>query len=550
MPNGEDKRLNFVAKVLDPVTNTYRPIYIAPDATNDIQGDVFLTDSIAGSEDAAIGMKAVTPKAVKTETDRLDGEVDRIDGEIAKLQSGLEVANPYRDQTVGSTKDPIWLNNGTFEQITGIDADKITSGTIDIARLPQGALERLVPVADEAARFALTKKQVQLGDIVQQQDTKVMYVVVDESKLNEAAGYTEFSAGLATKALKADVSDKLGVGTIGSATQPIYLDSGVPKPVNTAGGSGKTVNTVPVVNRDGVMEVGKYLDFHEVDSTKDYDARLAVNNTNARTLTLPDESGTLAIVRRCLVGQSTSTADNPWYKVATYETSSTNIDTHISFYVYQTKTDDVNGILNIRLRTNNRPIKFQSPSITWSNAVNIDPNDFVLAYPPSETTPCKAELWAKMSTAWNAWVFTVIQESSRTAVGSVASNWKLINKFSAGDQAEITPGYTQKVSTLSKIKNTAVEADHAAKATSADAATKLATPRAITLTGPCTGTGNFDGSAPVSIPTTIAQITTADIDKMFAGTYSADPANPKFVESEELKYFVNIMKEKIAEAVS
>lgn len=549
MPNGEDKKLNFVAKVLDPVTNTYRPIYIAPDATNDIQGDVFLTDSIAGSEDAATGMKAVTPKAVKTETDRLDGEVDRIDGEIAKLQSGLEVANPYRDQTVGSTKDPIWLNNGTFEQITGIDADKITSGTIDIARLPQGALERLVPVADEAARFALTKKQVQLGDIVQQQDTKVMYVVVDESKLNEAAGYTEFSAGLATKALKADVSDKLGVGTIGSATQPIYLDNGTPKPVNVAGSTGKTVNIVPVVNRDGVMEVGKYLDFHNVDSTKDYDARLQVNNANARTLTLPDESGTLAIVRRCLVGQSSSTTTNPWYKVATYETSSANIDTLISFHVYQTMSDNVNGILNIRLRTNN-PAKFQSPSITWSNAVNIDPSDFVLAYSPGETTPCKAELWAKMSSAWNAWVFTVIQESSRTAIGSVASKWKLISKFSAGDQAEITSGYTQKISTLSKIKNTAVEADHAAKATSADAATKLATPRAITLTGPCTGTGNFDGSAPVSIPTTIAQITTADIDKMFAGTYSADPANPKFVESEELKYFVNIMKEKIAEAVS
>ena len=46
------------------------------------------------------------------------------------------------------------------------DASKITSGTIDIARLPQGALERLAIVADESARFALTSSNVQVGDVV------------------------------------------------------------------------------------------------------------------------------------------------------------------------------------------------------------------------------------------------------------------------------------------------------------------------------------------------------------------------------------------------
>lgn len=81
--------------------------------------------------------------------------------------------------------------------ITSLDASKLT-GTIDIARLPAGALERLVTVADQAARFALTTSDVQLGDTVQQTDTGVMYMVVDTSKLTSADGYKEYTAGTAT----------------------------------------------------------------------------------------------------------------------------------------------------------------------------------------------------------------------------------------------------------------------------------------------------------------------------------------------------------------
>ena len=80
-----------------------------------------------------------------------------------------------------------------------IKADQITEGTISIDRLPQGALERIVDVENEAARFSLTSDQVQLGDTVRQADTGVMYVVVDESKLGEDAGYREYTAGSAAR---------------------------------------------------------------------------------------------------------------------------------------------------------------------------------------------------------------------------------------------------------------------------------------------------------------------------------------------------------------
>ena len=94
------------------------------------------------------------------------------------------------------------INAGTLAaaRIPNLDASKITTGTISIDRLPAGALERLVVVADQAARFALTSSQVQLGDTVKQTDTGLMYYVVDVSKLNSADGYAEYTAGTATKA--------------------------------------------------------------------------------------------------------------------------------------------------------------------------------------------------------------------------------------------------------------------------------------------------------------------------------------------------------------
>ena len=39
-------------------------------------------------------------------------------------------------------------------------------GVIDISHIPQGALERVVQVADDTARYKLTTSQAQLGDTV------------------------------------------------------------------------------------------------------------------------------------------------------------------------------------------------------------------------------------------------------------------------------------------------------------------------------------------------------------------------------------------------
>lgn len=71
------------------------------------------------------------------------------------------------------------------------------SALIPIGLIPQAALERLVVVADQTARFALTTASAQNGDSVKQTDTGVMYYVKDDTNLGNAAGYEVYAAGTA-----------------------------------------------------------------------------------------------------------------------------------------------------------------------------------------------------------------------------------------------------------------------------------------------------------------------------------------------------------------
>lgn len=96
--------------------------------------------------------------------------------------------------------------------ITALDASKLT-GTIDIERLPHGALERCVTVADDTARLALTTASVQTGDTVKVTSTGLMYFVVDDTKLDSEDGYEEYTAGSATSVPWSGVTGKPGNAT-------------------------------------------------------------------------------------------------------------------------------------------------------------------------------------------------------------------------------------------------------------------------------------------------------------------------------------------------
>ena len=85
----------------------------------------------------------------------------------------------------------------TAAQITdNIPASKI-SGVLSLSNIPAGALERLIPVADDTARFKLTTANAQNGDVIKVTNTGKMYFVKDDTKLSTEAGYEVFVAGTA-----------------------------------------------------------------------------------------------------------------------------------------------------------------------------------------------------------------------------------------------------------------------------------------------------------------------------------------------------------------
>ena len=67
--------------------------------------------------------------------------------------------------------------------------------------------------------------------------------------------------------------------------------------VNSVPASGNWFKGIPTVTSAGVMEIGKYIDFHNAaDGTTDYDVRLQCNGTSANTVNMPTKSGTLALL--------------------------------------------------------------------------------------------------------------------------------------------------------------------------------------------------------------------------------------------------------------
>ena len=244
-PNGPERKLNFMPRVYDekatddPTYGKYRPLYIAPEATDKVLGDVYLSDAIDSTANAESGVEAATPLAVKTAYDEAKKKLDKTEGGTvsgavtftqpvtgsagfkgnltgnvtgnADTATTLKTARKITVLGTGTGTNSVTFNGGADVTLTlsQIDASKVNTGTLPISVVPKAALERVVHVTNQAARFQLTTDRVQLGDTVIQDDTGVMYIVVDESQLNNAAGYEEYAAATATNALHADEADVL-----------------------------------------------------------------------------------------------------------------------------------------------------------------------------------------------------------------------------------------------------------------------------------------------------------------------------------------------------
>ena len=204
--------------IITPTDTTYS---VATTSKNGLMGSSMVT-KLNGIATGATRNSAsdTTPKAngtasIGTETDYARGDhvhplqttVSGNAGSATKLQTARTIS--LSGAVTGSTTFDGSANRTITTTLSNIDASKITSGTIDIARLPAAALERCVVVANDTARYDLTTSDVQLGDTVKVTDTNKMYMVTNTSELDNANGYTEFSAGHAATADSATSASRL-----------------------------------------------------------------------------------------------------------------------------------------------------------------------------------------------------------------------------------------------------------------------------------------------------------------------------------------------------
>lgn len=104
-------------------------------------------------------------------------------------------------------------------------------GYVELSQINPAVIERVVVVADEAARYALTTAQVQNGDVVNQQldgnndPNSSMWFVYDDTNLDNSSGYLPFSAGVATSVQWSGVSGKPAIiGDLEAISNPDDTD--------------------------------------------------------------------------------------------------------------------------------------------------------------------------------------------------------------------------------------------------------------------------------------------------------------------------------------
>lgn len=131
---------------------------------------------------------------------RIDGlstetkPVDKFDG-MAIPNGSIYTEIDTGDKYMFDAENKVWYK--VSKNYVSLDEH----GFVPLENLPPEIYERMYGVADDDARFDLTTDEVQNGDVVFVNDTQIMYLVVDDTKLDSEDGYQEFAAGIAGKAI-------------------------------------------------------------------------------------------------------------------------------------------------------------------------------------------------------------------------------------------------------------------------------------------------------------------------------------------------------------
>ena len=127
-----------------------------------------------------------------------DNILSRVEDILTSMINGTEITVAPHQSRV---EDLLIMLAG----VLGGKAD-LVDGVIPINELPPVAFANCVTVDNDTERYALTTDDVQNGDVVYVNSSQTMFFVIDDTKLDVAAGYKALAAGVAAQA----VADKNG----------------------------------------------------------------------------------------------------------------------------------------------------------------------------------------------------------------------------------------------------------------------------------------------------------------------------------------------------
>jgi hypothetical protein len=193
---------NIMAMLSDVTTPTNIPV-VTPSKFNgniQINGVETIVYTMPTSFSPSIINQDTNNRFVSDAQINLWNSCDTVSDVNSKIDSTVLNCNAFTTSSISNLLSQKGKPNGiaTLDSnsllVQNIDASNIISGIINPSRLPKTAFQRLVFVENQAAMYKLTTSDVNLGDTVQTVDTLNMYFVSDINNLNNAAGYTSYTA--------------------------------------------------------------------------------------------------------------------------------------------------------------------------------------------------------------------------------------------------------------------------------------------------------------------------------------------------------------------
>lgn len=403
-----------------------------------------------------------------------------------------------KNLAVTVTNDGHHHSNSTIDSL---DASKITSGTISISRLPQGALERLVVVADDTARFKLTTSNVQLGDVVKVIATDVMYFVKDTANLGNANGYELFAAGRAASVNWANIENVPTLKLAGDATGEIDL-SGVAasgKVLNVTIADDSHAHNSQYLRRDGANYMTGNIVF-------------AAGNTDKAIEFTSNASGTVSQSHSWkIVYEGSKDANNNYLS---FQSTKTGTTWNRALYF---ESETLNATFGGTVTASKGFIGNASTATTLQTARNIALGGDVTGTATSFNGSADITINTVVTSAQTGFAVNAAEGNpsilNLMRPGTNLSSWRIRNESGnlyfdcnytnkiVGWYPAVTINYNNGNTTF-KGNVTAPKFIGALQG-NADTASKWATARKLSLTGDVTGETTFDGNANVSIEATV-----------------------------------------------